>query len=326
MTAPAEGLLQESERRATPTRSRRAPMYLLLAFAVLVLGVNWPIMAIGLESFTPLWMAAFRVGLAALVIGLVGAARGKVVFPPRRDFPIVLSVAVFRLATVMVLVFTGLQMIAAGRASVLVWTSALWTVPIAASFLGERMSRRSWIGLALGIAGVLLLSELWGNNWRQPDVLVGTLLLLTAAIINAATSVHIRGHRWTIDPLQALPWQLLIATLPLIAAGFVVDGTPDVDWTLELVLILSFQAILASGGALWAQVVVLQHLPAISTNVMMMGVPVVGVVSSSIVLHEPVSLTLALGIGLVLVGVAVNLLSDSSPGDAAPAIERTHHP
>jgi drug/metabolite transporter (DMT)-like permease len=290
-------------------------MYLLLAFAVVVLGVNWPIMAISLESFTPLWMAAFRVGLAAIVVGGLGALTGNVMVPARRDLPIVLSVAIFRLATVMVLVFSGLELIAAGRASVLVWTSALWTVPIAATFLGECMSARTWTGLAIGIAGVLLLSELWGNNWREPDVIVGTLLLLLAAIVNAATAVHIRGHRWTIGPLQALPWQLMIATLPLIVGGFIVDGPPDVDWTPELAWLLGYQAILASGGALWAQVVVLQRLPAISTNVMMMGVPVVGVVSSSLVLHEPVTATLALGIGLVLAGVAVNLPHDHGRSD-----------
>ena len=293
-------------------------MYLLLAFAVVVLGMNWPIMSIGLESFTPLWMAAFRVGVAAVVVGVVGACTGNAVVPSRRDLPIVLSVAIFRLATVMVLVFSGLRLVPAGRASVLVWTSALWTVPIAANVLGERMSRRTWTGLAIGIVGVVVLSELWGNNWRQPDVIVGTLLLVIAAIINAATAVHIRGHRWTIDPLQALPWQLLIATLPLIVAGFVVDGPPDVDWTPELMWILAYQAILASGGALWAQVIVLQHVSAISTNVMMMGVPVVGVVSSSLVLHEPVTATLVVGIGLVIAGVAVNLRRPrgGSPDDA----------
>jgi drug/metabolite transporter (DMT)-like permease len=41
-----------------------------------------------------------------------------------------------------------------------------------------------------------------------------------------------------------------------------------------------------------------------------MAVPVVGVVSSAIVLNEDVTTSLVLGLILVITGVAVNLLSD----------------
>ena len=54
--------------------------------------------------------------------------------------------------------------------------------------------------------GVVILSELWGNDWADTGVVAGTGLLLLAAIVNASTSVHIRRHRWAISPMQALPW------------------------------------------------------------------------------------------------------------------------
>lgn len=311
MTETARALFWESDdRRATVPRPSRRSVYLLLGFAVAVLGLNWPIMVTGLESFTPIWMAAFRVGGAAIAAGVVGAMTGNLTVPPRRDVPMIVSVAIFRLATVMVLVFFALQLVPAGRASVLVWTSALWTVPIAAAFLGEKMSVRRWIGLIMGISGVLLLSEVWGNDWGERDVIVGTVLLLAAAIVNASTAVHIRGHRWTVNPLQALPWQLATAAIPLVVIGFVVEGAPAIDWTPEVVWVLAYQAVLASGCAFWAQTVVLRNLSAISTNLTMMGVPVIGVVSSAAVLDERITGPLALGMGFVMAGVALNLVSE----------------
>ena len=311
MSAPFRGLIwDDPEARGDAPQPTRAAIFILLGSAVVILGLNWPVMAFTLESVTPIWMAASRVlGAAVLMFG-ISTARRTLTPPPRNDVPMIISVAIFRLSAVMVLVFFALRLVPSGRASVLVWTTSLWTVPFAALFLRERMTGRKWIGLTIGVAGIVLLSEVWRNDWEDTSVLVGTGLLLVAAIASAATAVHIRGHSWTIDPLQAAPWQLAGAAIPLIALGLVVDGPPDWAWTPGLIAALAYQAILASGLAFWAQIVVLRNLSAVTTNLTMTGVPVLGVVSSAFVLHEPITLSLGVGMALIIAGVVVNLLGD----------------
>jgi drug/metabolite transporter (DMT)-like permease len=218
--------------------------------------------------------------------------------------------ACFRLAAVTVLVFSALELVPAGRSSVVVWTSSLWTVPIAAIFLGERMTPARWFGLSLGLAGVLALFEPWGFDWSDTGVAVGHALLILAAITNAATAVHIRGHRWSIAPLDSMPRQMMAATLILVGLGFAVEGPPVIDWTPQLVWVVLYQGLIATGIAFWVQIVILRNLSAVSTNLTLMAVPVVGVVSSAIVLNEDVTTSLVLGLILVITGVAVNLLSD----------------
>jgi drug/metabolite transporter (DMT)-like permease len=218
--------------------------------------------------------------------------------------------AVFRLATVFVLVFTALQMVPPGRSSVVVWTTSLWTVPIAAVFLGEHMSGRRWVGLTLGIAGVIVLFEPWGFDWTEPDVALGHALLILAAITNAATAVHIRAHRWATSPLEAIPWQLFGAGSILVVLGLVVEGPPVIDWSPQLVWVVLYQGVLATGIAFWAQIVILRNLSAVSTNLTLMAVPVVGVSSSALLLGEDITTSLAIGLVLVIIGVAINLLSD----------------
>lgn len=300
----------DGEDHASGRNLSKPLVYLLLGYAVVVLGLNWPVMATGLRSISPIWMAAFRAGGAALVVGVASAVTGNIVIPPRRDLPIVASVAAFRLATLMTLVFFALQLVPAGRASVLVWTTALWTVPIAAVFLGEKVTRRRWVGLLIGIAGVIAVSQVWENDWGNRDVVIGAGLLLLGSIVNASTAVHIRRHRWTIKPHQALPWQLVGATIPLTVLALIVEGVPNIDWTPQLVGILFYQAALATGTAFWAQIVVLRNLSAVSTNLTMMGVPIVGVVSSVIFLDERVTVALAIGMVLVFIGVSINVLTD----------------
>ncbi len=314
MSGPGRGVFWEvRDRQDTPRQLTRLTLYLLLGMAVLILGSNWPVMVTALKTVTPIWHASIRIAGAAVAMLLLAFFTGNLVVPPKRDVPLILSTAIVRLAGVMVLVFIALTLVPAGRASVLVWTSALWTVPIAAVFLGDKMTTQKWAGLVIGLVGVVVISELWNNNWNDRDVLIGTALLLTAALCNASTSVHIRHHRWSIDPLQAMPWQLLVAVVPVGALAFIVDGTPDFDLTWQLTLNFAYQSVMVSGLAFWAQMIVLRRLSPVSVNLTMMGVPVVGVISSAIALDEGVSAPLAIGMALVLSGVAVNLLWDPAP-------------
>jgi drug/metabolite transporter (DMT)-like permease len=304
-----------------PTAPGRRALYGLLLLIVVVMGLNWPIMAIGTQHIPPLWLATFRVAGALVVVIVGAAASGRLRLPPRADLPIIGSLALFRLAAVFVLVFTALEMVPAGRSSVLAWTTPLWTVPIAAVVLGEVMTGRRWVGLSLGMAGILVLVEPWAVDWGQSEVVVGHVLLILAAIINAATAVHIGSHRWTIAPLEAIPWQLAIATLVLGVIALLTIGIPEIHWTQQLVGVVVYQGVVATGIAFWAEVVVLRSLPTVSTNLTLMGVPVIGVISSAVLLGESVTLSLAVGLVLVLVGVGVNLFSGSrAAGEKVEAV------
>ncbi len=301
-----------------PAHSRRLTpiaLHVLLVVVVVILGLNWPIMATGVKSITPTWMGVFRVGGATLAVVTIAATTGRLQLPPRRDLPIVMSLAVFRLGAVTLLVFTALQMVPPGRSSVVAWTTPLWTVPLAAVFLADRMTPLRWLGLLLGIAGVVVLFEPWGLDWSDPDIASGHGLLILAAITNASTSVHIRGHRWTITPLDALPWQLAGATVILLVMGLLTEGLPAVTWTPSLIGVVAYQGILASGIALWAQIVILRNIDPVSANLTMMGVPAIGVVSSALLLGERVTPELAAGLVLVTLGVALNLVAGRPPSD-----------
>jgi len=68
--------------------------------------------------------------------------------------------------------------------------------------------------------------------------------------------------------------------------------------------------VVVSGFALWGQLTVLRSHPAISTNLALMLVPVVGLLSSVIVVDETLSAGVVAGLVLVLIGVVISRVGD----------------
>lgn len=292
-----------------PNGGRDVPAYILLALCVVILGFNWPLMAIGVDRMGPLWLTATRLTGGALFVTTVRAITGSIRHPPRQDLPVVLSIAVIRLLLVLGVVLTALVFVPPGRSAVLVWTASLWTVPLAAIFLQESMTTRRWWGLAAGIAGIVVLVEPWSGSLSAKSLL-GYGLLLIGAVANAATAVHVRGHRWESSPLDLLPWQLVIASIPAFVMAFVVEGPPTFQWTPLVIVVVIYQATLATGLALWSEITVLQRLPSIPTNLTLMLVPVVGVVSSAALLGDDLTTPVIVGGLLIAAGVLTGVERD----------------
>jgi drug/metabolite transporter (DMT)-like permease len=288
---------------------RRPAVYLLAAATVAVLGLNWPIMSAGVELVPPLWLAAFRMGGAALVVAAAMSTRG-IPRPQAADRPILWSVGLVRLALVTTLVFSALEFVPPGRSSILVYTASLWTVPLAVAFLHERLTAFRLAGLALGSAGVALLFEPWALDWSDTQVLAGLGMLLVAAVANAATTVHIRAHRWAGTPFELMPWQLAVAAVPVAILAAATEGAPDIRWTMTTVGIVAYQILLGSAFGFWGLLTISRSLPAITTNLTLMAVPVVGLVSSIGIAGEQLTPAVALSLVLILAGVGLGVLSD----------------
>lgn len=297
------------QRRGEAASPTRLGTYLLLATVVVTLGVNWPILAMGLDYVSPAWMTVLRLISAWVVVLLITMTTGRLRRPHPTDTAIVWSVGLVRLALVYFVVLTGLQFVPPGRSSVLVWTSSLWTVPLAWVFLRERMSPPRWVGLIVGIGGIVVL--VGPGRLLGEEALLGHGLLLVAAVASAAVAVHIRGHRWAGTPLELLPWQLGVAAVPVVILTLAVEGIPRIDWDLRFVLIVVYQGVFATGLALWAQVSVLRHLPAVSTNLSLMAVPVVGLSSSALISGERITPGVLAALAMIIVGVSFNLMADA---------------
>ncbi len=276
----------------------------LLALLVMAWGVNWPIMKMGLSHLQPLWFASFRLGLGVASMVVVLAPLGRLRLPPRADWPVVASLGLLNMAAFMVLVNVALLSVPAGRSAILAYTTPLWVAPGAALFLGERLSRGRLLGLILGLGGVVVLFNPLGFDWSDGRAVQGNALLLLAALIWAATILHVRRHTWHASPLDLAPWQMLVGVVPVTAMAALLEGAPQPDGSFELIWALVYNGTFATAFAFWAAVTVNRLLPALTVSLSFLCVPAGGLVFSALILGERLSLTNLAGLALIVAGVA----------------------
>ena len=267
-------------------------------------------MKLGLEYVTPLWFAATRMFLGTLCLFAFLALQGDLGWPRREDLSILVYVGIFQIGLPSGLIHAGLQFMEAGRSAILVFTIPLWVLPMAFLFLGERPTRAKLVGLVLGLAGVGVLFNPLSFDFGNPNSVIGNGFMLVASFSFAIAIILIRRHAWKSPIIQLIPWQMLLVTGILFAAATILEGDSDIRWTTPLVLIMAYNGVVASGFAFWAYVTVSRTLPAMSTSLGSLGVPVLGVAFSALILGETLTFSMMSGLVLIALGVVAVTVDD----------------
>ena len=278
---------------ATRTPSEIRTAWLLFIAAIVFWGVNWPIMKIGLTYIGPLWFSTIRALVAVVALFIFLGAIGKLSWPKRDEIPVLLSLGIGQSGIFMALIHVSLLFVEAGRSSVLAYTTPIWVVPLAYVFLGETMTKRKAVGLAVGVGGLMVLFNPLTFPWGLNGYTLGNGLLILAAVIWAAVIVHVRGHGWSRPHLSIIPWQFLMGAAVQCITAFAIEGTPVVPTTWDFAAIMGFNGIVATAFSFWAFIHTARILPASSTAMGSLGVPAVGLVSSVLILGETISITMA---------------------------------
>lgn len=140
---------------------------------------------IAVVHFTPGGLALLRFVLAATLLGGYVAASGKGRAIRRASAKDWLAFAALGLTGVVVYHIAlneGERTVSAGAASLLVNTTPLFTVVLAALFLGDRLGRRGWVGLIIAFSGAALVSLGTEEGFALSR---GVLWILVAAIAQA---------------------------------------------------------------------------------------------------------------------------------------------
>ena len=192
--------------------------------------------------------------------------------------------------------------IAAGPGALLLFGTVQLTMFIASHAHGERLSARHWTGVALAVAGFLVLTL---PGLTAPDPL-GALLMAGAGLSWGIYSLL--GRRST-DPLSVTADNFLRASAIVLIAAVAVGLRGPYSVT-GFVLATASGAV-ASGLVYAAWFALLPALPVWRAATIQLAVPVIIALGATIVLAEP--LTTRLGAALVLMVVGTWLTTAKSP-------------
>ena len=279
-----------------------SPKDLLLALVVIVVwGMNFVVIKVGLEEMPPLLLGALRFLLAAFP-AILFIKRPQI--PLRWLLAYGLTISFGQFAFLFSAMSLGMP---AGLASLVLQSQAFFTLLFAVLLLGERLHRANLFGLLVAAAGLLLI----GLQGDRIMTLAGFALTIGAAVMWALGNIITR-KLGKVNLVGLVVWGSLIPPLPFLALSWLLEGPQAMESALRglglnsiLVLIyLAFGATILGYG-LWSRL--LSRYPASQVAPFSLLVPVVGLSSAALLLDEHLSGLQLLGALLVMCGLLLNV-------------------
>lgn len=285
----------------------------LSALMVATLGLTWGgtfmVTEIALEGITPFWLAAGRIGFAAVLMTAIWQALGGRLFaePPNpRTRAALLVIGAFSTAIPFMLLAWGQQHVTSGFAGVSMASVALIVLPLAHFFVpGERMTWRRGVGFCIGFSGVCVL--IGGQAFEPTGAALepaGRLACVAAACCYGISSVTMRRLP-AVDPIGLSTVILLIAAAIVVPLAWWNEGPPPLPDTSTLVVI-AFLGLIPTAAANMLRVLVIRSAGPVFMSLTNYQVPVWSVVLGAWILGEPLPTSLLGALVLILGGVALS--------------------
>jgi drug/metabolite transporter (DMT)-like permease len=160
------------------TGVRVSPRFLALAVTVVAWASAFPAIRVGLHGLGVGGLSVMRLAVASAALALVAPVLG-VRRPARRDLPQIALCGATGMSAYQLLLNWGEVHVAAGTASLLIATAPVWSVLLAAAFLGERLRRHVVVGSAVAVTGAAVIA-MGGGPAR---VSAGAAIVLAAAVV-----------------------------------------------------------------------------------------------------------------------------------------------
>lgn len=285
----------------------------LLAVLSVLWGGSFFFNGAALRELPPLTLVLLRVALGAVILlpllrmQGIGLPKGMTGWKPFVAIGLLNNVIPFSLIVV------GQTFIPSGLASILNATTPLFTVIVMAAAGEEALQLRRVAGVALGIAGVIILRG-WGVDERTGQGF-GLLLCLGGAFSYGLAALAARRLLKDSPPLGTATFQLMASTVMMA----IVAGAMEQPWRLPVPGLATWLAVLglAAFSTALAYIVFFQIIRRSgATNVMLVTllIPVTAILLGWLVLGEPMSMreiagAIVIGSALLVIdGRAVRML------------------
>lgn len=275
---------------------------LLALLIVAIWGFNFVVIKLSVHALPPILAAGLRFFFVAVpAIFLVR--------PPKSDWPkIALFGLTFGFALYTLLNLSLRAGLPAGLASVVLQVQAFFTMALAMLVFAERPRLMQWVGAGIAFSGIAVIgSERWEGAQLWPFAIT-----ILAAFSWGVANVTAKSAR-RVNPIVLMIWGSFFAAIPLLGLSLMTEGSDALigfftqpDW--QVWAIIAFLAYPASlfGAGMWNWLLSLH--PASTVAPFTLLVPITGLLSGWLVLHETVTPIEVVGGALVVVGLGVTVV------------------
>ncbi len=222
------------------------------------------------------------------------------------------------------------RIVPTGLAALLIAITPLWFLVLDSLLLGDHhISRRGKIGLAIGIAGVVVL--IW-PDLQHPNALGHRELWWSLALQLGSFSWalgSVLSKKWqtaAADPFSAIAWQVVFAGIANLIFALLIERHAVVTWTFRGVAAILYLVVCGSWIGYTAYIWLLQHVPTSKVSTYAYVNPVVAVFLGWLVLHERIDRYIVMGSAIIVASVVLVTSAKVSTRTAVeelPAVEAT---
>jgi drug/metabolite transporter (DMT)-like permease len=281
--------------------------YLLLLAVLFVWAGNFPLGKLALTEVQPLFLVGGRTLVAAPFLFFLARAYVPLERPiVRRDYVAFAVLGLTGLVLNTTTWYWGLKWTTALNAGILGAASPIFVALGAAVFLGERLRKRTWAGIALTVTAVLL-TVAKGSLTVLLDFTVnrGDLIILLSQTAWVAYSLYSRAAASTLPPVWVMAGANAVGAVILVPLSWALDGPwllptqAPVGWGVML-----YGAVPITIAHLWYYQVIRRLGPAPTASFMNL-MPFVVIAMSWALVGEAVHVYHVVGAALVIAGVVL---------------------
>ena len=306
-----------SEKRAV--HRRPAVGYGLVVAAIVLWSINATVAKIVVDSggLSALRLSAVRgTGAAVLLFAGVAIFAPRTLRVTRHELGYLAIFGICGLAFVHLLYFTAITHLDIGIALVIEYLAPVLVALWARFFVHEPVRRRLWYALALALAGLSLVAEIWSGGGALDGIGVAAALAgaFAYALYILMAEHSVRGGR---DVYSLLAWGFLFAALFWAVVqpwwGFPEDVMTSNasllgrlnDYELPVWLLIAYIVVLGTVVPFIFMITALRHIPATRATVVAMIEPVLAGVVAYAWLGEEISVEQLIGGLLVLAAIVL---------------------
>ncbi|PNH86837.1 O-acetylserine/cysteine exporter [Vibrio diazotrophicus] len=299
--------------------------FLALAI-VLVWGVNFVVIKVGLQGMPPLLLAGLRFAFVALP---------AIFFIKRPQVPLKWLVAYGLTINFLQfsLLFWALKVgMAAGLASLLLQAQAFITLGFGVLLLKEKVRIHNMIAVSVAGAGIYLLAAAQGHDSTSLTLFTLVLIIGAAAFWALGNIVNkVIMQRYPVPTMSLIVWSALVPMVSFFISSYVIEGPEliaeslvNIEWhnVFSIVYLSLLATILGYGG--WSYL--LSRYETSMVAPLSLLVPVFGLLSAWILLGESLSLYQIIGVIVIAMGLVINVFGKNWFGvrrvAKAPALDK----
>jgi drug/metabolite transporter (DMT)-like permease len=287
----------------------------LMVLTVLTWAGSWIAMKMVVPYIGPFDFVVLRYVCGGAVLLVVALAMGRPLSMPSWGMTVLVGLtqtAAFQGMVQMALVHGGVA-----KVSLMAYTMPFWVVLLGWALLGERPTRRHWLGIGLAAIGLICVIEPWNHIGDNVSVLLG---VAGGLFWGVGTVVAKRGfNRHKPDIIAFTGWQMFVGGVAMVPVALAVPQIAPV-WNQQLVLGMIYIVLAASAAGWLLWLIVVRRVPASVAGMSSLGTPVIaGLLAWPIFGERPPPIE-GLGMVLILCGlVVVARAAGRSPRRPLPA-------